>query len=123
MTTAVLVGQLSDQELLAEVKVAAGRERVATVRLIALLAQVDERRLYLGEGCSSLCTYCTQVLSVFRCADLSLQLVAQGPQLVVMVVIRAPHGRRSRGVKILFALRIGAEERMMLEAFGDEYAA
>ena len=24
---------------------------------------------------------------------------------------------------ILFALRIGAEERMMLEAFGDEYAA
>jgi len=92
---------------------------------------------------------------------------------VVMVVIRAPHGRRSRGVKvarsckgprevallslawmgfhaalflysigqalvlpnwvagpsylvafgILFALRIGAEERMMLETFGDEYAA
>ena len=42
---------------------------------------------------------------------------------VVMVVIRATHGRRSRGVKILFALRIGAEERMMLEAFGDEYAA
>ena len=24
---------------------------------------------------------------------------------------------------ILFALRIGAEERMMLETFGDEYAA
>ena len=24
---------------------------------------------------------------------------------------------------MLFALRIGAEERMMLEAFGDEYAA
>jgi hypothetical protein len=64
MTKSVLVAQLSDQELLAEVKAAAGREREATVRLVALLAQVDERRLYLGEGCSSLFTYCTQVLHV-----------------------------------------------------------
>lgn len=58
----MLVAQLSDRELLAEVKLAAGREREATARLVALLAQLDERRLYLGEGCSSLFTYCTQVL-------------------------------------------------------------
>ena len=50
MTKPVLVAQLSDQELLEEVKVAAGRER-QTIRLIALHAQVDERRLYLAEGC------------------------------------------------------------------------
>ena len=56
------VSQLSDQDLLEAVKVAAGRERNATARLIALLAQLDERRLYLGEGCSSLFTYCTQIL-------------------------------------------------------------
>jgi hypothetical protein len=56
------VSGLSDKELLAEVKIAADSERHATARLIALLAQVDERRLYLGEGCSSLFTYCTQVL-------------------------------------------------------------
>jgi len=62
MTKSTCVAQLSDQELLAEVKVAAGCEREATARLIALLAQLDERRLYLGEGCSSLFTYCTQVL-------------------------------------------------------------
>ena len=30
--------------------------------LIAALAEMDARRLYLGEGCSSLFTYCTQVL-------------------------------------------------------------
>ena len=53
---------LSDQALIDEVKAAAVRERVATVRLIALLAELDARRLYLGEGCSSLFTYCTQVL-------------------------------------------------------------
>jgi hypothetical protein len=37
-------------------------ESVATARRIALLMEVDTRRLYLGEGCSSLFTYCTQVL-------------------------------------------------------------
>src|SRR5687767_13191942 len=55
-------GKLSDQELLARVRDAAADERHVTARLIALLAEVDSRRLYLGEGCSSLFTYCTQVL-------------------------------------------------------------
>ena len=62
MQSLTAASQLSDPELLSEVKIAAARERDATVRLVALLAQVDERRLYLGEGCSSLFTYCTQVL-------------------------------------------------------------
>ena len=53
---------LSDLALIEEVKDAAARERGATARLVALLAELDARRLYLGEGCSSLFTYCTQVL-------------------------------------------------------------
>jgi hypothetical protein len=53
---------LSDQALLSEVQAAARRERSDTARLIALLAEVDQRRLYLGQGCASLFTYCTQVL-------------------------------------------------------------
>ena len=56
------VGQLSNHELLARVKHLAEREREATAALIAHLAELDERRLYLAEGCSSLFTYCTQVL-------------------------------------------------------------
>jgi len=36
--------------------------RHATAQLIAFLAEMDARRLYLAEGCSSLFTYCTQVL-------------------------------------------------------------
>jgi hypothetical protein len=54
--------ELSDQAVLAEVTIAAAQERQATARLIGLLAQLDVRRLYLAEGCSSLFTYCTQVL-------------------------------------------------------------
>ncbi len=58
------LARLSDQELLSQVKALAGREREATARLIASLAELDARRLYLGEGCASLFTYCTQVLSL-----------------------------------------------------------
>jgi len=56
------LSELSDREVLARVHGAARDERVATTHLIALLIELDARRLYLGEGCSSLFTYCTQVL-------------------------------------------------------------
>ncbi len=56
------VARLSDTELLARVTHLARREREATASLIAYLAELDARRLYLAEGCSSLFTYCTQVL-------------------------------------------------------------
>ncbi len=54
--------QLSDQALLAQVQDLAQREREATVALIVHLAELDERRLYLAEGYSSLFKYCTDVL-------------------------------------------------------------
>jgi 5-methylcytosine-specific restriction endonuclease McrA len=54
--------QLSNAELLSEVRALAQGERHATVQLIASLIELDVRRLYLGEGYSSLFTYCTRVL-------------------------------------------------------------
>jgi hypothetical protein len=57
-----LISQLSDQQLLAQVKRLAQHEREATAALITHLAVFDERGLYLGEGCSSMFTYCVQVL-------------------------------------------------------------
>jgi 5-methylcytosine-specific restriction endonuclease McrA len=53
---------MSDGALLTATSQAAANERRATFELLALLAEVDTRRLYLGEGCSSLFMYCTQVL-------------------------------------------------------------
>ena len=47
---------------LATVKRLALTEREVTAHLLVYLAEMDARRLYLGEGCSSLFTYCTQVL-------------------------------------------------------------
>lgn len=53
---------LSDEQLVAEVKRLAATERRATAMLIRALMELDARRLYLGEGYSSLFTYCTQAL-------------------------------------------------------------
>ena len=62
MTTHTHAAQLSDDALLDEVTRAAAGERRATARLIALLGELDARRLYLAQGCSSLFTYSTRVL-------------------------------------------------------------
>src|ERR687898_1301035 len=62
MTTPFSFHDFSDRELLSGVSRLAASEREATARLVASLAEVDARRLYLSEGCSSLFTYCTQVL-------------------------------------------------------------
>ena len=61
-TSALGFADLSDNDLLAAVHRLAVDERQATARLIASLAELDARRLYLAEGHSSLFTYCTQVL-------------------------------------------------------------
>lgn len=53
---------LSDDELLLETKRLVARECMATADLLRCLMEVDARRLYLREGCSSLFVYCTQVL-------------------------------------------------------------
>ena len=54
--------RLSDDELLRRVESLARSERRTTAALVSHLAVMDERRLHLGQGCSSLFTYCTQVL-------------------------------------------------------------
>jgi hypothetical protein len=62
MTTLSSVSGLTDSELLVRATTLAGRERQSTADLIATLAELDVRRLYLGAGYSSLFTNCTQVL-------------------------------------------------------------
>jgi hypothetical protein len=53
---------LSDDALVARLRALVEQERVATTALILALGEFDRRKLYLSQGCSSLFTYCTQVL-------------------------------------------------------------
>src|SRR5712691_8932988 len=58
-----LASNLSDHDLLARIGVLAGREREATVELVAHLAVLDARpTLFAAQGHGSLFTYCTEVL-------------------------------------------------------------
>ncbi len=56
------IRSLSDEQLLHGIEAAAANEREATARLIALLAEMDARGLYLQQGYSSLFVYCTRCL-------------------------------------------------------------
>ena len=60
--TPTILAHLSDADLLTRTAQLAERERHTTAELVGALMELDARKLYLGEGCSSLFTYCTQVL-------------------------------------------------------------
>jgi hypothetical protein len=99
------LADLSDRELIAHVSQLANNERAATAQLIASLAELDSRRLYLGEGCSSLFTYCTQVLHLSEHAAYGrieaapasrrfsalLKQLAEGDLTLTAVCLLAPH--------------------------------
>src|SRR5574339_257772 len=53
---------ISDRELLVHLEQAVGQERQAAAEVIALLMEVDSRKLFAQQSCSSLFTYCVQVL-------------------------------------------------------------
>src|SRR5436309_9484270 len=56
--------RLSDLELIAEAKRLSRCEREATTQLVAHLAELDARRLYLAAGFPSLFMYCREVLEL-----------------------------------------------------------
>jgi hypothetical protein len=56
--------QLSDDNLVAAIKHLCGVERGATASMVAHLAELDARRLYLGAGFPSLFAYCCEVLGL-----------------------------------------------------------
>lgn len=118
--------RLTNEALLARVHDLAHRERRATVALIGHLAELDERRLYLDEGCSSLFTYCTEVLHYsehaaynrIECAraarrfPLLLDRLANGSLHLTAVRLLAPHLTLANHVELLDRARHLAKRRV-----------
>jgi hypothetical protein len=118
-TISTALSKLSDRELLCEVKRLAHNERQATSELIASLAELDVRRLYLGEGHPSLFVYCTAVLrlsesaayhriQVARAAQrfpVILDQLAEGAITLTAVALLAPHLTNENHREILDAAR------------------
>jgi hypothetical protein len=96
---------VTDGELLERIVRVAGATRYLTAELLALIGECDARRLYLGEGCSSLFTYCTQVLHLSEHAayhrieaaraarrfPMILAMVAEGAITLTTIALLRPH--------------------------------
>jgi hypothetical protein len=119
MTFVPSIPALTDRELIVEVKRLAVAERHETAALIAVLAEIDARRLYLGERCSSLFTYCTEVLHLsehaaygrieaartsrrFPCV---LRMIADGDVTLTSMSLVAPHLTPANHCSVLESIR------------------
>jgi len=97
--------KLSDRELLERIELLAQREREATAALVAHLAVMDDRRLYLSEGFSCLFTYCTQVLHYSEHAACNRMEVARAARQYPVILEMLADGSLS-----LTAVRLLAPE-------------
>ena len=110
---------VSDDELVERVKHLVACERRASVALIRSLVEFDSRQLYLREGCSSLFSYCTQVLhlsegSAYNRIETAraarrypevLEALERGDLTLTAVRMLAPHLTAANCAEVLAAAR------------------
>ena len=106
---------ISDQELLRDLKQLIVRDRKLEAELLAHLAEVDARKLYLKEGCSSMFVYCTEVLHfsepvayhriaaarAARCYPALLERLGSGEIHLSGITLLAPHLTHENHVDLL----------------------
>jgi hypothetical protein len=111
------LNHLSDGDLLLQVARAVTQERQATAQLIALLMEVDARKLYATQSCSSMFTYCVQVLHFSEHAaylrieaaraarrfPVILERLADGSLHLTAVSLLAPHLTVANHIEVLDA--------------------
>jgi hypothetical protein len=130
-----LASALSDHDLLARIGVLAGKEREASVELVAHLAALDARpSLYAAQGHGSLFTYCTDVLLLSEDAACNriyaaracglypeiLDLLASGALSLTSVRMLRPHLTRENHEAVL--ARASGRSRREIEALVAELA-
>jgi hypothetical protein len=111
--------ELSDDELVARLEGLAARERRATADLVAHLAEMDTRDVYLRAGYSSLFAYCCDVLALSEHEALNrieaartarrfpvvLGLLESGEITLTTVGLLAPHLTDENQVRVLESAR------------------
>src|SRR5712691_6851825 len=107
---------LSDDDLVAQVKSPARCEREATACLIAHLAELDDRRLYLGAGFSSLFTYCCSVLHLSEPAAYNRIEAARAARRFPVILGMLGEGSLSMATVRLLSSHLTAENHRDLVA-------
>jgi 5-methylcytosine-specific restriction endonuclease McrA len=116
-----IFADLSDTELLERVLTLAQAERSGTVQLIAALAEVDRRKLYLGLGCASLFIYCTRVLRLSEHAAYNRIIVARAARSFPVILDRLESGSLTlTAVRVLAPLLTEENHQQLLDAAHDK---
>lgn len=111
------LAQLDDDALLAEVKRLVQCERETTATLVAHLAEVDGRRLYNAQGCSTMFMYCTEVLRMSEHATFLRLRAARAVQLYPRVLVELASGALNlSSIKLLEPYLTQQNEKELLEA-------
>ncbi len=108
------VARLSNTELVARVKHLTARERREMASLIAHLAELDRRRLYFAEGCSSMFTYCTQVLHLSEHAAYGRTEAARAARKFPVLLERLREGAVNLTTVGLLAAHLTSENHRQL---------
>jgi hypothetical protein len=114
--TISIPSHLSDGALIAEVARCARDERHATAQLVAHLAELDGRRLYLGAGESSLFAYCRHVLGLSEDAAYNRVEAARACRLFPQVLEQLVEGSLTVTSVRLLARHLTAENQRELLA-------
>jgi hypothetical protein len=118
MTSTILAAtHLSDRQLLNATVRAASEEQRTTAKLIALLAELDTRNLYLGAGYSSLFAYCTQKLHISEPAAYVRIAAARASRRIPQLLPRLAAGEITLTTVTLLAPHLTDEnQEALLEA-------
>ena len=117
---------LSDDELIERVMDLVACERRASAALVRSLVELDARKLYLREGCSSLFTYCTHVLhlsegSAYNRIEAAraarrypevLAALERGDVTLTAVRLLAPHFTAANHLELLAAARHRSKQQI-----------
>jgi hypothetical protein len=103
---------LSDPDLLREVTRLAAREREATASLVASLAVLDQRRLYLAEGYGSMFAYCTQALHLSEASAYKRITAARTAHRFPAILERLAEGTVSLATVNLLAAHLTVENHV-----------
>jgi len=111
---------LSDTELEATAKSHAGGEREATALLIADLAELDRRRVYLAAGFPSMFAYCTEVLLLSEAASYNRIEVARAARRFPVILEMLGEGRLNLATARVLAphLTAGNHKELLVGASG-----
>jgi 5-methylcytosine-specific restriction endonuclease McrA len=113
------VVRLDDHALTAELSRLAGCERESTAALVAHLAEFDARRLYEGEGFSSIFKYCTAILRLSEDAAYNRIQAARAARRFPVIVERLAAGGLSVTTVRLLAPHLTAENYEQLLSAAD----